>query len=359
MKHFFFRTFMCFVTVCLVVSCDKDLDEMSVSIADDEPVAWLLNEGSWNGSNSELSLVSLMSGTIQNDCFYKANHRRLGDVGQDAIVYGGKMYVTLFASNTVEVVDVHSGKSVTQISMGDRQPRYMAVAGGKVYVSCYSSPSVVAIDTLSLQISATCLLDAYCPEQICVLRDSLYVCSSWQYAANGSFVYDNKLCVVDLKTFTHVGSIVVGANVNVVKVLNNNTLAVNYRGDYTPESKPGVSLVDVSASPAVVTSCNVEATQMDCYNGDVYCMNVGSGDAGMQFWRIDGNTLQKSQMLQSSYSLFNNPYYFCVNQNNGDVYITDAQYFAANGDLYCFSSEGVLRWHCEASTAPTKLVPVP
>jgi hypothetical protein len=45
-----------------------------------------------------------------------------------------------------------------------------------------------------------------------------------------------------------------------------------------------------------------------------------------------------------------------VNPLNGDVYITDAGTYTANGDVYCFDSQGKKKFSFEAGLCPASMV---
>ena len=67
------------------------------------------------------------------------------------------MYIAIYGSNIIEIVDKNTAKSIKQIVPTSTQgegPRDIIAANGKVYVSMYDG-YVSRIDTLSLTIDAT------------------------------------------------------------------------------------------------------------------------------------------------------------------------------------------------------------
>ncbi|MBQ9639782.1 MAG: PQQ-like beta-propeller repeat protein [Bacteroidales bacterium] len=73
--------------------------------------AFVLNEGAWGRNDASLSRLNSKNGTIVNNYFASVNSRGLGDVAQDIMIYGSKMYISVSFSNTVEVVNPTTGKS--------------------------------------------------------------------------------------------------------------------------------------------------------------------------------------------------------------------------------------------------------
>lgn len=354
MKHigFYLTTVVCIALV--FVGCKKPTEEEE-NAAMPEHGAIVLNEGGWGNNEAELSVIDFSDMSITNSFFAKINGRGLGDVAQDVVVYGGKVYVAVWGSNTIEVLDRKSGKS-TQIKMGDRGPRYIACDGAKVYVSCYSPCSVVRIDTASLQIEATCQLSGLQPEGLCVAGDNIFVLNTWKQDAAGTPLYDSTMSVVSKASFTETQKITVGVNPQKIKKLDDGHLAVSYTGDYD-NVQGGVAIVDLSDMS--IRRIGSAISNMDTYGGKIYYYAHNYGQAwNGQIHMVDGTTLQESTITVSETTSFSAQYYpyaINVNPTTGEIYIAGAQY-GANGDIYCFTQSGSLKWKLEAGPLPSKIV---
>lgn len=81
--------------------------------------ALILNEGSWGGNNSEISLYNTATGSISNNHFSNNNGRGLGNVAQDAIIYGSKLYIAVSFSNTIEAMKLKDGSSTRITCTGE------------------------------------------------------------------------------------------------------------------------------------------------------------------------------------------------------------------------------------------------
>ena len=109
------RTFL-FLAACallLTVGCEKD--PTNNNSTNDGTYAYVLNEGAWGGNDAGISRLNIKDGTIEVDWFAKANGRGLGDLAQDLIYYGSRLYASVNGSNTIEVIDPVTGKSLKQI----------------------------------------------------------------------------------------------------------------------------------------------------------------------------------------------------------------------------------------------------
>lgn len=196
-KHLFFATAL-FSIAPLFCACNDDDNEIEVprdpeedpsSQPDTTPEVtspteatglYVINAGNLsNNVNGTLSFINFEKGTASNNVFFDINKRSLGSTPQDAIVYGSKMYIAIYGSNIIEIVDKNTAKSIKQIVPTSTQgegPRDIIAANGKVYVSMYDG-YVSRIDTLSLTIDATLNVGPN-PEEMTVANGYLYVANS-------------------------------------------------------------------------------------------------------------------------------------------------------------------------------------
>lgn len=294
----------------------------------------------------------------QDHAFLCQNGRGLGDLAQDMIIVGDKLFISVSESNTIEVVDVLSGKSIKQINMGNRYPRYLASDGNKLYVSCYTPHSVVRIDINSYTIDGTCeLTDCMQPEQLCILNNKLYVCSSWQSSSNGAYEYDNHIAVVDLLSFSMIDRIPVGFNPNRIRTTNNNTLIVSYMGDY--DTKPsGCALVNVNSRE--IRNLPVALANFDMINDNQvigYSTDYDeTWNSVTSFFMVNLSTLTSTPIL-SNYA-FKNPYGIFVSPD-GNILVCDGPY-GSTGDIACFNPDGTeMKWKVGSNLYPSKILWIP
>ena len=335
----------------LTVGCEKEPQPINPN---DGTYAYVLNEGSWGGNDADISQLNMKDGTVIADWFTQANHRGIGDLAQDLIRYGSHLYAAIYNSNTLEVIDPATGKSVKQINMGTRGPRYLAAYEGKVYVSCYDK-TVVRLDTATFAIEAVCHLSGLQPEQLCVVDGKLYVCNTWEYDANYDAIYDNSVSEVDLNSFSEVRKITVGTNPGRIKALPNHRFIVACSGDY--HDVPATTLVVNVADNSQVT-IPVAVTNFDINGNDIY-MYASNYDADWNttvcFYYMDANTLQPTPILENMNNTLNHAYSINVNPATGDLYICNSAYGAA-ADVYRFDKNGQQTLCVEAGFLASKVV---
>ena len=314
--------------------------------------AYVLNEGAWGGNNASLSLITPEG--ITNDWFAKSNNRGLGDLAQDMIHYGSKLYVVTNESNTLECIDPATGVSSKQIDMGSRHPRYMVAHKGKIYVSCYDK-TVVRIDTASLAIDATCQLSGMQPEQLCVVGENLYVCNSWQNDSNGQVEYDNTLSVVNLGTYEETGKITVASNPTRMKALDDHRLLVACTGNYADD--PATTLV-IDLNNGSQTPLGVAATNFDICDGYIYlyCTSYDANwNATAAFYKVNATTLEATPILEDYGNDLRNAYGINVDPTTKNLYVCNSTW-SVNGDVFIFSPENKLLGKYEAGIYTSKVV---
>ncbi|MBR5028197.1 MAG: YncE family protein [Bacteroidales bacterium] len=345
------------IFVAVSFSCKKEPAKEEVQNVDEIVEAeqgtpakyiYILNEGTWGNNEASLDRIEIATGTYEHNVFGAQNGRDLGDIANDIQLYGSKMYIVVNNSNTLEVVDPESGRSIQQISEGLNQPRYLVGAGAYVYVSSYSD-LVYKIDTATFSVVAICNVGRD-PEMMAVVGEKLYVVNS---GGLDNPNYDTTVSVVDLTTFQEVEKFAVGTNpTKLVKIDENRLLAV-CNGNYgnVPSS---LRLVDLSTEN--VTEIASPCTNLILANGFVYCYDFDWFTYQAVFYRINLTTFAKEDFVLSGSDDIVSPYGIAINKGNGNIYVTDSRNFLSNGDIYCFSAAGALRYKHETGVGPSKVV---
>ena len=138
---------------------------------------------------SSLTAIDYASSTATQNVFMAANRRSLGNIANDGIVYGNKIYLAVDKENTIEVIDKKTKQSIKQIKTTDllgkaegAEPRHIIADGGKVYFTTYGG-YVAAVDTTDFALQKKWQVGSY-PEGLVIGKGNLYVANS-NYAAGG------------------------------------------------------------------------------------------------------------------------------------------------------------------------------
>lgn len=355
MKHITPKTIILLLSLLAVCafSCEKPdpvEEPQNTPVEEVSHGAYVLSEGMMNLNNSTLAFYDFDKGTVTPDAFLAANNRGLGDTGNDLKIYGSKLYCVVNISETVEIMDLKTAKSLKQISLSGRQPRRIAFDGGYAYVCCFDG-AVVKIDTATMEVTATASAGSN-PDGICVANGKLYVANSGGLNYPN---YGNTVSVFDLATFSLIKDITVVINPTRIDADSQGDVYVVSNGNYgdVPMTFQRIN----SQTDEVVQTFDFPVTNFAisgnlCY---LYSFNWINYEYAVKVMDITTEQVVKEQFVTDG-TTFICPYGIAVNPDNGDVYLTDAHYNSTNGDVFCFGPDGHKKFSFEAGISPSCIV---
>lgn len=330
---------------------------------------FLLNEGNMGSNQATLDYYDYTTGVYSLNIFPSRNTtvvHELGDVGNDIQIYGNKLYAVINCSNMIEVMDLHTAKHLAQIYIPNC--RYITFNAGKAYVTSYAGPVqlndpsyrlgyVAKIDTASYEVTDTCNV-GYQPEQMVVTGGKLYVANSGGYTSDN---YDRRVSVIDLATFKKTNDIDVAINLYCMALSKEGDIYVTSRGDYY--NIPSRLFVIDPTKEVVTDTINIAVNGM-CVSGDsIYTFgtawNYTTSVNTISYDIVNTSTkeLVSTQIIKDGTdSKITLPYLIAVNPQNKEIYISDAGDYVSPGKLYCFTSEGILKWSNSTGDIPGHIV---
>lgn len=324
---------------------------------------YLLNEGNMNSNKASLDYIDFRKGNYHRNIYNEINPeitKGLGDVGNDIGIYGSKLYVVVNNSNKVEVLDVKTGKKLSQIDIINC--RYITFSEGKAYVSAYlgtvgdpKAPNgiVAEIDTISLSITRKVEVGRQ-PEEMAIVGEKLYVANSGGYSPPN---YENTISVIDLNTFTEIKRIEVAENLHRLKADQYGDLYVTSRGDYY--DIPSRIFVIDTKTETIKQEFDIAASQLVIQDDLAYIysteFNYQTGENTINYHMIDVKTetvLSRSFITDGTEKKIKIPYGIAVNPSTREVYVTDAKDYVSPGTVYCFSPDGKFKWSVPTGDIP-------
>lgn len=342
-----------FVLVLLAVSmmaCHKPEVTPDKTYIDRNGV-FILNEGLWNHNNSTISYYNLKNGYVNADIFTAVNHRGLGDTGNDLQRYGSKLYCVVNTSENIQVMNLYTAEVVGTVSLQGKSPRRICFSGSKAYVSCFDG-TVVRIDTATLAVETAVTVGPN-PEGVCVANGKLYVANTGGYNAPN---YGTTVSVIDLGTFAVTKNIPVALNpTRLYLEPNQQNIYLISSGDYN-EVKSCLQKIS-PVTDEVVSVYNMELNNMAFYGNSAYfySYDFSTEEYTVQIFDLSSETVTNSHFITDGTTL-KVPYGIAINPRNGDVYLTDAQNFTVNGDVYCFGQDGKRKFSFEVGINPSVIV---
>ena len=184
MKKYLLGLAVLLMGTAVMTSCSDDNDGPETYLQEYSTGAYVVNSGNmYSNIKSSLTAIDYASSTATQNVFKAANGRTLGNIANDGIVYGNKIYLAVDKENTIEVIDKTTKKSIKQINTTEllgnaegAEPRHIIADGGKVYFTTYGG-YVAAVDTTSFALQKKWQVGSY-PEGLVIAHGNIYVANS-------------------------------------------------------------------------------------------------------------------------------------------------------------------------------------
>lgn len=313
----------------------------------------VLCEGLFQQNNSSISWVDFSSGEINNSFFLNKAERALGDTGNEIKRYGGKIYIVVNVSSTIEVLDANTFASIKQISMVSngisKQPRQITFKGSKAYVTCYDG-YVDVIDTTALNVQNRIKVGDN-PEGLSIDGNKLFVANS------GGLNYpnvDSTLSVIDLTTETELEKITVGINPGSVKVDGNGDVYVISRGDYGAIPSRMVR-VDANTN-TVIETFPFDASGIIEHGSEflISYYNNSTSATTLKLFNPSSETIAASDYLDLS--AVNTMYNVQSYPSQDRIYIMDAMNYTNSGYVHVYNQSGTFLTSYHVGLNPNSIV---
>ncbi|MBR2607465.1 MAG: hypothetical protein IKC70_05995 [Bacteroidaceae bacterium] len=334
-----------FFSICCVsmlTACsDSDSDGGGGSGDFLQTSCFVINQGVSGMNNASMQQFDILSGLASspdcnNDVFYKANGELLGDVAQDLLCVGNKVFVTVSNSQKLEILDDSCRRVRKYTYAGEGAcPRCLATDGSKVYVTNYDG-YVYVYDVASGD-SLTRIYSGSYPEGISYCNGYLVVNNSnWggygggeagvaviNVASGESKIIKEGVC----NPYTQ--SVVCGGEVYIID-----------SGNYS-DILPAVYRVDADNAKLVKVAENASLISSD--EGAIYYVNASwsyaiNGTSYSPLYKLVVATGEKFEILPTE--KMKDISSLDVNPENGDIYIgysPSSEYF---GTMRIYDFEG-------------------
>lgn len=237
------------------------------------------------------------------DAFYAANGIALGDGAQQALVYNNKMYIVMYTSNLIWVVEPTTLKIITSIQPeGDAvSPRYMTAKDGKLYCSMYTG-YITKIDAETDEIEESIKVGPN-PDGIALAGNKLIVANTDGMNSSNNYA-NNSISVVDLSSFTQteIKTPQFAGNHPTDAASNGTDAFVVMQGTYLkpsdPNYVPGI-IVKVTGDDANDIKKVCDGTLIDVCGNELYVIDAPYyGDAADRTYKVyDVDTFKEKRNI--------------------------------------------------------------
>lgn len=205
------------------------------------------------GISGEIDGLNTVKHTSASDLFFKKNQVGLGETPQAPVRYGSRIYVPVFESNCVWVLDAATLRAEKQIATNAPE----AVCGGEGYVVVANNDGFVTrIDTLDLSVSEPLAVGPN-PAGVAITRGKAYVSISDGYNWANNYANGKQVVAVDVKNWTKAATYSVPLNPGAVEADEAGRVYVLCRGNYGDVPMTVERLTDDLSSETLVTGASL------------------------------------------------------------------------------------------------------
>lgn len=331
-----------FLTVGMT-ACSDD-DDKIVENPDYPTVSngvYILTQGSYySGIEGGLNVLDYSTNTLSANVFKNSNNgQSLGATPQCGVAYGGKIYVGAYESNTIQIIDRYTYKSVKQISLANstngQQPRSMVATGGKVYISMYDG-KVARLDTLSQSIDASVTVGPN-PEVMDLHNGKLYVPNSDGMNYLNNYADGTTVSVVTLNPFSVEKTVTVPLNPTKCLTAGNDVYVLSM-GNYS-DVPSIISKIETDGTTTKVA----DATMAASAGQEIYIVNAPYSTGTISYSRYN---VQSKQSTAMTFSEVEYPSGISVDPMTGAItvssYVMNGGYpgYSLNGYVCQYTSTG-------------------
>lgn len=296
---------------------------------------YVLSSGGMGSNSATLIAYNAETGKT-NNIFENVNGVKLGDTGQDMIYYGSKLYVSLYNSGIVYVLD-NTGKKLAEIKDDSEklQPRMFEAYNGKVYVTSFDG-YIARIDTTSLTIDKKVAVGPN-PEFVKVVNNKVYVANSG--GLNWQSGYNNTVSILN-PDLSDKKDIEVAVNPVELDVDKYNNLYLISRGNYGDVPNTLQSINTTSNEVKVLDTGR--SYSMFAISEKLYLLKKeyvnSKPTSSLTYWDIASSKIVEQSFITDGQEIADISY-VTVDPKSGNYYVAAAN-GSNTGDVYIFSAGG-------------------
>lgn len=341
--------------IFLVIGCKKkkETDDILVDSSQLKNGMIVLCEGLFQQNNASISWIDFSSPKSDDLFFTTKTGRLLGDTGNDMQSYGGKIYIVVNVSSTIEVLNKSNGTSIKQISMMNngiaKQPRSITFYGSNAFVSCFDG-YVDVIDTTSLEIIKRIKVGLN-PEGLTVSNSKLYVSNS---GGLNSPNMDSTVSVINLNTLVENKKVIVGKNPGSIVTDSEGDVYVIARGNYSTIPTKMVKMNTVTDEVVVVFP--EEISGIEKMESNLLVTYKSNSNSVRKIGVFDAlkEVITVPELIAGSN--FTTLYGLQYRSSSQKIYCFDAMNYTTTGYVKVFSNTGNLETSYHVGLNPSKMI---
>lgn len=317
--------------------------------------AFILNQGnSYSAIGSTYDYLDLKTNKLSSNIFATTNGQGLGGAVQDGIIYGSRLYLAMYESNLVWVINPKTNKIVKSIITSS--PEGITAAGGAVYVT-NNDGFVSKIDTTKLEVVSKIEVGPN-PVDMEVRDGQLYVAISDGYNYANGYANGKKVAKINLSDFTKSLELPVGLNPTQMTQDGNGNIFVVCMGNYSTIPAKVYKIGKDDRAKEFATATIAEAT-----SDRIYLINAPYGQsATYSVVNTESGKAIASKFGTDKDNLPISPIAISIRKTTGEVFVTSSgtldatTQYTAPGYVYRYDADGTFAMRYQAGVHPCRVV---
>lgn len=321
----------------LLNSCKKDdIDDNNTQT---ENKVFIANEGAFGNANSSLSLYNAATATIENNVFYNANSRPIGDVLQSIGFANDKIYLLVNASNKIEVAQKNNLKQIKTIE-NTSLVRYFAQIDNKTaLVSSWANGGQVYVLNLEADIISDSISTGKGADKIFIKNNFAYVLNS------GGFETDSTISIINLSNMQLEKTLTIGHRpLDMVFDADDNLYILCsgyaiYDDSWQIIGHKKSSLVKLNTLSNTVEESfllsekHPEHIEISSDNQTIF-IGGGFGFSGIYKTQLNNPQIDSNVLINGDYYGFN------YNPASSELYLLESKSFSSSGKMHIYNEQG-------------------
>jgi len=310
--------------VATLYSCSNSDDDTTIPTNPDEKYLngfFITNEGNFTKANASVSHLSADYSNFTEDVFKAANGKQIGDVAQSMVVTDKYVFVVVNNSNTIEVVNKKTFKSVHTITEGLNSPRYAVISNNKLYVTSLFDASVAVYNAETFAFIKSIPLN--------FTSEKIVATNEYVYAANGFYSTGKLVEVIDPKTDTNTVDITFENAINGITTAGEFTYVLE-----TNDSESKISKVSGTSAASSVAVNQAGVTNLTADGNNLYYT------AGTGIYKLNNSLANSGSKLFDVAKGDDFSVLYGFNVINGTIFTSDAKGFTDKSLITIYNESG-------------------
>ena len=334
-----------FVGIVLLFSSCKN-EEPAPAVGEFQNAVFVVNEGNFTNGNASLTYFNHQTSEVEQQVFYRKNNAPLGDVANSISFDENSIYIVVNNSHVVYKINSITGLYEAKTPELTSPRNLIIIDEHRALISDLYENNLTVVNTLNMEIISKIEIGRT-SENLLKLDNEVFI-TNW--SAYNQELKNNMVLVLNTLSMEITDSIQVGVEPNSMVLDNDNNLWVLCSGGFMNEERASLwkidaktklvqkrfNFEDINSSP---TKLNISPSANTLYfiNKDIFQMD------------ISGSSLSAIPFVLASET---NNFYSLGIGFDSDIYITDANDYSRNGEVYRYSASGIIKEQFEGGLIP-------